>query len=287
MTSGTGTVIRLIYDGANRLTERVVQTLGSDVSTMATREVFTYDAVGRMLTAETFYGFPPAASPVKVTRTFDSVNRSLEERYAYLGATPGQPLDRAVATSYAIPGGGEDFLYRRGLTYPSGHVLSLTPDRTGKLSRIDLDPPGAEPQRQLAAYRYAGQRPLERRLFLSTATTTYEQTLFSWDGHRRLETLTSNRKTATSTTEQFRWELLEPLKWKEWWDDISKYGQKSFKDCWCCCCRSLSNKDPCEKKTKKPKKPGNGEAGTGHYQWIRGLDRQASHWAREAADGVR
>ena len=88
-------------------------------------ELFVYDALGRLNSAETQYAFPAGYPLVKVTHPRDSLGRLQEERYSYLGQTSGS-LYRTLTNDYAIPNtSDQDFLYRRKLTYPSSWVIDV------------------------------------------------------------------------------------------------------------------------------------------------------------------
>ena len=207
VTTGNGTVVTQSFDSDNRLTQRLVTTLSGlsmPVSTLATKEAFTYDALGRLLTAETFYGLPTPTTLVRVARPRDSVSRPTSETFAWFGATSGT-LYRIVTSDYAIPGSSdEDFRYRRKLTYPSGFEIGLTPDRTGKLQVVEMKAPDMGSAQTLAEYRYVGTRPVERRLHWSSGTNDWHGTAYGWDGHKRLAQL---KTSSSSSTELSRWDM--------------------------------------------------------------------------------
>jgi hypothetical protein len=122
---------------------------------------------------------------VEVTTTRDSLQRVSSEAWAFLDGLH----TRVVTSGYALPGGsGQDFGFRRSLTYPSGFVASLAPDRLLRVADLSLSLP-AGPSEPLARYNHAGARAHQRRLAWGTGAVDWHETTFAYDGQRRLASL--------------------------------------------------------------------------------------------------
>jgi RHS repeat-associated protein len=219
VTNGNSQVIQQYFDKANRLTGRTYNNWVAppanepwvSASDMALAEAFTYDALGRMETAETLAN--QSASVVKVTTTWDSLSRKTSETFRYFGGTSqGGPADRTVTSGYAF-GSSDDYLYRRSLGYPSGYSVAITPDGVGKLQQLDLDPPDPDPQNPtpsvlLAQYRYAGNRPLEREMKLGAFSWQHQDTFFRYDGQRRMDQMKVEAGTSGGPMQEYwRWDF--------------------------------------------------------------------------------
>lgn len=159
IVDGNGSEILYARDIMGRVLTRSINP-GGGVSYLATKEVLTYDTIGRLSHVETRAGSGGSTLMVAVDFDRDSLNRVLEESFQYT-ATSGV---HDVTGSYSFTGASEPYgdpSFRRSVTYPSGMKVDLEPDALARLETVKLTPPGGS-QFTLSQYRYAGSSMLHR-----------------------------------------------------------------------------------------------------------------------------
>lgn len=175
-----GLHIQYHYDGPGRLLVRESPTAHNlqDVSPLATRDVYSRDKLGRILSMGSFMGQIGPTMSWTTLEAFerDSLGRTHKEQFWY--ATGGSnAID--VASSFT---GADSF--RTGLTYSTGLDLDFTPDPIGRLATIQWTPPGSG-QSLLAEYLYVGGAATSRTLHYSS--TVRGQTEHGFDAYGRLK----------------------------------------------------------------------------------------------------
>lgn len=207
ITNGNGQVVSQSFDNVNRRTARTFNLnsqTGQEVLSVS-EEKWVYDAMGRVTETETRYPVQGETYPlVNVKTAWDSLSRKLSETFTYFGGAGGQP--RVVTSDYSY---GQqvvqDYMWRRGMIYPSGFEVAVTRDGVGRPSSFRLRDPLASGFTELANYRHVGMRPAERELFWGTGDQHYD-TEFVWDGQRRLDQLRTMDDTgAMPSAERWRW----------------------------------------------------------------------------------
>ena len=169
-----GTTAKFTYDLQNRMTRRDM-VLASGVATDTTFEVYQYDGLGRVLSAQD--------NDSLVTRGYDSVNHLLYE------TQDGQTV------TYSYDGLDNP----RRLVYPGGRTVTNTFDALNRLKTVS-DGFGT-----IASYIYDGRKRAVRRDYLNNTRATVQ-----YDAGRRVNHITHVRDPAganvTLNDQTFTWD---------------------------------------------------------------------------------
>lgn len=157
MTDYNGSVTHYAYDSANRLISTSIQRAPGVAGSTATSH--QYDGLSRLTSAFDNNNPTAATDGVTMTRSYDSLGRTIEERQQ-IGNSPGLAVDRAWR------GDG----LRSSLTYPNGRVVDYTYDANDRLATLG----DAGASKPLATYSYIGpDRLLQRTYPISGDKLTY------------------------------------------------------------------------------------------------------------------
>jgi hypothetical protein len=138
---------------------------------------------------------------------FDSVGRTHEEKYQFLGTA----ITNLVSVASSWSGGSP---HRAGLNYadglPTGLAslsapvgLSFTHDGIGRLSQVDWDvAPGGSGTNSLAEYGWVGGLRQKRTVHYSVSASSKAESEFSYDAYNRLTKIEDEVWTSSSTHAQ-------------------------------------------------------------------------------------
>ncbi|MEM1166902.1 MAG: RHS repeat-associated core domain-containing protein [Planctomycetota bacterium] len=165
-----GVVQTFAYDLNDRMLSRTISTAGVTGYIGALLEEFTYDGLGRVLTANNYYDVAKALPIATVSREYDSRSNMIQE------------VQSGRVVQHSHNQANNDI----ACTYPSGRVLTKSYDTLNRLTRID-DAATAG----IVEYAYVGPDRVRRRTAGNGVTTTYNYGGFyddanSFDGGTRV-----------------------------------------------------------------------------------------------------
>ena len=146
-TDQRGLVTSYAYDALGQMTQKSVT-----VDSVTTTETFTYDGLGRMLTADKDEG---ATSISDTTFTYNDIGKITDANDIVLDAG-------AVEISYDYDQTGNLI----EITYPDANTVEITPDALGRIDTLKID------STTEATYKYIGQKVIQRNY--SVPNVTYD-----------------------------------------------------------------------------------------------------------------
>ena len=159
---GSAGVTRFHYDGVGRLVMRDLDSAGSEMSSLVTKEVLVRDARGRILYTGSYTGDPNTNSLATMlensteVRSEDSLGRVHSESYVYFGSTGGAA---SVSTTFD----SSTFDYPATLSYTANMSLTFALDKVGRLTSMDWGLDGGTPS-NLATWKHLGALQTGRRV---------------------------------------------------------------------------------------------------------------------------